>query len=63
MTDTAIQANDHTQLLLQHPLTEQQQQILTADALSFIGRLVERFAERVPLLLEAREQQIGRAHV
>lgn len=57
MTDTAIQANDHTQLLLQHPLTEQQQQILTADALSFIGRLVERFAERVPLLLEAREQQ------
>ncbi len=57
MIKTAIQANDRTQLLLQQPLTEQQQQIITADALGFIERLVERFAERVPLLLEAREQQ------
>ncbi|KAE8175795.1 malate synthase A [Photobacterium carnosum] len=57
MIDTAIQANDHSQLLLQQPLTEQQQQILTTDALLFIAQLVERFAERVPLLLEARELQ------
>ncbi len=57
MTDTAVQSNYQMKLSLQQPLTESQREILSDDALLFLERLVDRFAERVPLLLEDREQR------
>ncbi|WP_318517732.1 malate synthase A [Photobacterium leiognathi] len=57
MTDTAVQSNYQMKLSLQQPLTESQREILSDDALLFLERLVDRFAERIPLLLEDREQR------
>ncbi|MCG3863178.1 MULTISPECIES: malate synthase A [unclassified Photobacterium] len=57
MADTAVQSNYQMKLSLRQPLTETQREILTDDALLFLERLVDRFAERVPLLLEDRERR------
>jgi len=57
MIETGIKTNDQTTLALKQPLSDRQQEILSNDALLFIEELVEHFADRVPLLLEDRNQR------
>ncbi|MEZ8093380.1 malate synthase A [Photobacterium swingsii] len=55
-TDNTLSSH-HVKLSLQKALSPDQQEIVSDEALAFLERLVERFAEQVPSLLNARDER------